>query len=129
MKKVLGLFLVILFCSVSMYAQKGKRDGKMGDPSKRMEQMITDLKLNDKQAADFRKIQQDFMDKMRKERDEIQKDMQNDRSKMREKMDKMREDRDAEIKKILTEDQYNQYLEKQKQQQARASRKGNGGRR
>lgn len=126
MKKVLGLFLVILVCSVSMHAQKGKKDGRMGDPSKRMEQMITDLKMNDTQAADFRKIHQDFMEKMRKERDEIQKDMQTDRTKMREKMEKMREDRNAEIKKILTEDQYNQYLEKQKQQQARSPRKGNG---
>lgn len=126
MKKVIGLFLVILVCSVSMYAQKGKRDGRMGDPSKRMEQMITDLKMNDTQAADFRKIHQDFMEKMRKERNEIQKDMQIDRTKMREKMEKMRADRDAEIKKILTEDQYKQYLEKQKQQQARGSRKGNG---
>jgi hypothetical protein len=36
-----------------------------------------------------------------------------DRRKMREKMMSLRDDRDAEMKKILTEDQYKQYLEKQ----------------
>ena len=42
-----------------------------------------------------------------------------DRRKMREKMMSLRDDRDAEMKKILTEDQYKQYLEKQRPQSPR----------
>lgn len=129
MKKVLGLFLVVLICSLPAYAQKGKCDGKMGDPSKRIEKMITDLKLNEQQAVDFRRIHQDFMEKMKKERNEMQADMQKDRTKMREKMQAMQEERNVEIKKILTEDQYKLYLEKQKEQQMRNSHKKGGGRR
>ena len=72
--------------------------------------MIADLKLDEKQAADFRKVEAEFRDKMKAER----KQADLDRRKMREKMMSLRDDRDAEMKKILTEDQYKQYLEKQR---------------
>ena len=86
MKKVIGLCLVLLISSVSVFAQDGKRGAKKGgDPAQRCEKMIADLKLDEKQAADFRKV----------------------------------DDRDAEMKKILTEDQYKQYLEKQRPQSPR----------
>ena len=81
--------------------------------------MIADLKLDEKQAADFRKVEAEFRDKMEAER----KQLDSDRQKMREKMTAMRNDRDAEMKKILTEDQYKQYLEKQRPQ---SPRKGHG---
>ena len=74
--------------------------------------MIADLKLDEKQAADFRKVEAEFRDKMKAER----KQADLDRRKMREKMMSLRDDRDAEMKKILTEDQYKQYLEKQRPQ-------------
>lgn len=72
--------------------------------------MIADLKLDEKQAADFRKVEAEFREKMEAER----KQADLDRRKMREKMMSLRDDRDAEMKKILTEDQYKQYLEKQR---------------
>lgn len=74
-----------------------------------------DLKLDEKQAADFRKVEAEFRDKMKAER----KQADLDRRKMREKMMSLRDDRDAEMKKILTEDQYKQYLEKQRPQSPR----------
>ena len=77
--------------------------------------MIADLKLDEKQAADFRKVEAEFRDKMKAER----KQADLDRRKMREKMMSLRDDRDAEMKKILTEDQYKQYLEKQRLQSPR----------
>ena len=55
MKKVIGLFLVILISSATVFAQSGNRQGKKGDPSQRSEKMIEELKLDDKQAAEFRK--------------------------------------------------------------------------
>ena len=120
MKKVIGLCLVLLVSSVSVFAQSGKRSAKKGgDPAQRCEKMIADLKLNEKQAADFRKVEAEFRDKMKAEK----KQADSDRQKMREKMTTMRNDRDAEIKKILTEDQYKQSLEKQRSQ---SPRKGHG---
>ena len=54
MKKVIGLCLVLLISSVSVFAQDGKRRTKKGgDPAQRCEKMIADLKLNEKQAARF----------------------------------------------------------------------------
>ncbi len=100
MKKVIGLCLVLLICSVSAFAQGGKRGTKKGgDPAQRCERMIADLELDEKQAADFRKVEAEFRDKMKAER----KQADSDRQKMREKMITMRNDRDAEMKKILTE--------------------------
>ena len=120
MKKVIGLCLVLLISSVSVFAQGGKRSAKKGgDPAQRCEKMIADLKLDEKQAADFRRVEAEFRDKMEAER----KQLDSDRQKMREKMTAMRNDRDAEMKKILTEDQYKQYLEKQRPQ---SPRKGYG---
>jgi len=108
--------LVLLISSVSVFAQDGKRGAKKGgDPAQRCEKMIADLKLDEKQAADFRKVEAEFRDKMKAER----KQADLDRRKMREKMMSLRDDRDAEMKKILTEDQYKQYLEKQRPQSPR----------
>ena len=116
MKKVIGLFLVILISSATVFAQSGNRQGKKGDPSQRSEKMIEELKLDDKQAAEFRKVEADFREQMNKEREA---------EKMREKMTAMRTEKEAQIKKILTDEQYKQYQEKQK----KAPRKKGHGRR
>ena len=105
MKKVIGLCLVVLLSSTSVFARENRRmDKRKMDPSARCEKMIADLKLDEKQAADFRKVEAEFRDKMKAER----KQADWDRRKMREKMMSLRDDRDAEMKKILTEDQYKQ---------------------
>ena len=110
MKKVIGLFLVILISSATVFAQSGNRQGKKGDPSQRSEKMIEELKLDDKQAAEFRKVEADFREQMNKEREAVK----DDREKMREKMTTMRTEKEAQIKKILTDEQYKLYQEKQK---------------
>ena len=122
MKKVIGLFLVILISTATVFAQGGNRQGKEGDPSKRSEKMIEDLKLDDKQAAEFRKVEADFREQMKKERESVKED----REKMREKMIAMRTEKDAQIKKILTDEQYKQYQENQTK--ADSSRKKGQGR-
>ena len=116
MKKVIGLCLVVLLSSTSVFARENRRmDKRKSDPAQRCEKMIADLKLDETQAADFRKVEAEFRDKMKAER----KQADLDRRKMREKMMSLRDDRDAEMKKILTEDQYKQYLEKQRPQSPR----------
>ena len=123
MKKVIGLFLVILISTATVFAQGGDRQGKKGDPSKRSEKMIEELKLDDKQAAEYRKVEADFREQMKKERESVKED----REKMREKMTAMRTEKDAQIKKILTDEQYKQYQENQKK--AESPRKKGHGRR
>lgn len=119
MKKVIGLFLVILISTVSVFAQKDQRGKRGGDPAQRCEKMIAELKLDEKQAAEFRKINTEFREKMLKEREAIEAD----RQKMREQMKTLRNDRDEQLKKILTDEQYKQYQEKQNVPQKRKGHK------
>ena len=114
MKKVIGLCLVVLLSSTSVFARENRR----------IEKMIADLKLDEKQAVEFRKLQKEYMEKAQKEREA----MKAEREKQREKMLAMREDKNAQMKKILTEEQYKQYLEKQQPKGNKHGRKhlGNG---
>ena len=117
MKKVIGLCLVVLLSSTSVFARENRRmDKRKMDPSARCEKMIADLKLDEKQAVEFRKLQKEY------------KAMKAEREKQREKMLAMREDKNAQMKKILTEEQYKQYLEKQQPKGNKHGRKhlGNG---
>lgn len=51
MKKVIGLCLVVLLSSTSVFARENRRmDKRKMDPSARCEKMIADLKLDEKQA-------------------------------------------------------------------------------
>lgn len=132
MKKVIGLCLVVLLSSTSVFARDNRRmEKKKMDPSARCEKMIADLKLDEKQAVEFRKLQKEYMEKAQKEREA----MKAEREKQRAKMMAMREDRNARMKKILTDEQYKQFLDKQKtmsmgdQSQAKGERhhrKGHG---
>ena len=120
MKKVIGLCLVVLLSSTSVFARENRRmDKRKMDPSARCEKMIADLKL-----VEFRKLHKEYLDKAQKEREA----MKAEREKQREKMLAMREDKNAQMKKILTEEQYKQYLEKQQPKGNKHGRKhlGNG---
>lgn len=121
MKKVIGLCLVMVLSSASLFAQDGRRGDKRMDPSQRCERMISELKLNDTQAAEFRKIHGEFMKQAEKERAE----MNAFRDKQREKMKARETEMNAQLKKILTDEQYKLYLEK-KQFKGKKHRSGNG---
>lgn len=122
MKKALGLVLVILLSSGAVYAQKEKSDGNTG-ASPRTEQMIKDLKLDEKQASDFKKLNQEFATQMKKNRESAKADRQN----MRENMHSMREDYNAKMKKILTDEQYQQYQKMVKEHRKDMRNGGNRG--
>lgn len=123
MKKVIGLCLVVLLSSTSVFASGNRRmDKKKMDPSARCEKMITDLKLDEKQAVEFRKLQKEYMEKAQKEREA----MKAEREKQRAKMMAMREDRNAQMKKILTDEQYKQFLDKQQTMSKGDQSKSNG---
>ncbi len=132
MKKILGLFLVILISSVSVsvFAQNkdnnrhGKRDM---DPTKRMEKMVEYLKLDDKQTAEFKRINEEFHQKMKANRDANKADreaMKANREKNHETMLAMRNDRNEEMKKVLSDEQYKKFIEKQEPRKGHKHNKG-----
>lgn len=71
--------------------------------------MIWELKLNDQQAADFRRINEEFQQKMMKEKEQ----MEAERNRMRQKMMQLRNEKNAAVQKVLNDEQYKLYLDKQ----------------
>lgn len=120
MKKIIGLCLVVLLSSVSVFARDGKRSDKRQDPSKRSERMVEQLKLDEKQAAEFRKINTEFAEKMKIERTEMDKSREQQRSKMLS----MRDEKNAQLKKVLTDEQYKQYVDNQQSREKRHGKQG-----
>ena len=104
MKKVIGLCLIVLLGSTSAFAA-GKR-GPVHDPSIRIERMIAELRLKGKQADEFRKIQREYIEQVRREREEMRKAHEA----RQRKLEAIREKKEAELRKLLSEEQYWQYL-------------------
>ena len=112
MKNVICLCLGCVLATTSLFARDHRRGGgRMGEmnDSIRCERMITRLKMDEKQAAEFRKQHKLFAQQAKKERDA----MQALREQHQRKMQALRDKQDAELKKLLTEEQYKQLKEKQ----------------
>lgn len=115
--KVLSLCMVVMLSSASLFAQTPQSPQK--DRSQvRSERMISDLNLNEKQAKELKEIENSFSTKMKADRENAKAD----REKMRQEMTKMRTEKDAQIKKILTDEQYQKYQSLSKQKN---NKKGN----
>ena len=82
-KQILSLLVVLLIGSTVCMAQD-RQKGKV-DREKRIEQIITDLGLNEKQAKDFKAA----MEEMR-QREILMKDLRAKRCKRREKREKLK---------------------------------------
>lgn len=67
MKKVIGLCLVVLLSSTSVFARENRRmDKRKMDPSARCEKMVADLKLDEKQAVEFLNFKKSIWKRFRK---------------------------------------------------------------
>jgi len=86
-----------------------------------LEQMKKDLNLNDKQFADYKKIDEETRTKQQK----IREDAGGDFEKMREASTKLREEQNAKIKAALTADQYKKYEEIMAQRRQGGGQRGN----
>jgi len=82
----------------------------------RQEQMKKDLKLNDKQFADYKKLDEAYWKKVQAAREGGNVD--------REAMTKLRDEQTAAVKKILTADQFKKYEEIQAAQRQRGGQGG-----
>ena len=112
MKNLICLCLGCVLATTSLFARDHRRGrGRMGEmnDSIRCERMITRLQLDEKQAVEFRKQHQEFAMQAKKEREQ----MQALREQHQQKMQALRDKQDAELKKLLTEEQYKQLKEKQ----------------
>ena len=112
MKNLICLCLGCVLATTSLFARDHRRSGgRMGEmnDSIRCERMITRLQLDEKQAVEFRKQHQEFAMQAKKEREQ----MQTLREQHQQKMQALRDKQDAELKKLLTEEQYKQLKEKQ----------------
>ncbi len=129
MKKILGICLIVLLSAGSVMAQSDRR-GQRVDHTERVEKTIKDLKLNDDQAAELRKIENEHAERMMKDREEMMNDRENnreltqaEREKRREEMQRKMNEKNERVKTILTDDQYKKYLETQRPQGPRGDRR------
>lgn len=107
MKKVLFICLLMVMGTVGMVAQQDMQ-ARMKE---RVENYVKELKLEGEKAEKFRAIQDETRTKMRAEMEAMRDGGNMDREAMMTKMTKMNEERDAAIKKILTEEEFKKYQE------------------
>lgn len=98
MKKQILSLAVALFIGSAVCMAQDNRGGRP-DRTQRIEQIITELGLNETQAKNFKAV----MEEMRPGKNE------SGERPSREEMEKKRDEADAKIKKILTEEQYKKY--------------------
>lgn len=128
MKKILFAAVALIF-SVSMFAQapqRGeRREFKPEEMATRMaDGMKKELNLNDEQYKSVYNLYLKRGEEMKARRDKGQQGQQVDREARREEMKKNLEAMNAELKKILTPEQYTKYEEMLKKQQ---QHRGQGG--
>lgn len=134
MKKLL-LAAVALMFSVSMFAQQPqrgeRREFKPEEMATRMaDGMKKELNLNDEQYKSVYNLYLKRGEEMKARRDKGQQGQQVNREARREEMKKNQEAMNAELKKILTAEQYTKYeeiLKKQQQRQRQGGPRGGQG--
>lgn len=125
MKKIIFAAVALIF-SVSMFAQgPQRREFKPEDMATRMaDGMKKELSLNDKQYKSVYDLYLKRGEEMKARREKGQQGQQVDREARREEMKKSQEAMNAELKKILTAEQYTKYEEMLKKQQQRQRQGG-----
>lgn len=127
MKKILFLATTLLmFLALGVNAQqRGPREKLTPEQqaTRMVERLNQELKLTDKQQADLKTY---FTASFKKRNEAFEKNKDN-REGMREQMQKDREATDAQLKKVLTADQYKTYkANEEKRQKERQQQKGQG---
>lgn len=106
-KQILSLVVALLIGTTVCIAQnRPQGQQRKVDREKRVEKMITDLGLNEKQAKDFKAA----LEEMRPAKQKLGE------RPSREEMQKKRAEVEAKIKKILTDEQYKKYQDMRKKE-------------
>lgn len=130
MKKIGILFLVMLLGVSTTMAQNWRGRGGDFNPKdaakRQTETLKEELGLNKDQEKKVYAITLEGMEKMQAMREEMQGGFSEE---MREKMMKVREDQNKEMKKVLTEKQWEKYEKYLEERRARRGQRGPGGNR
>lgn len=110
-KQILTLAVALLIGSTVCMAQNQKK-GK-AEREKRIEQIVTDLGLNEKQAKDFKAAMEEMKPAKNKSNEKPS----------REEMQKKKKELDAKIKSILTDEQYKKYQDMRKKDNEKKKKK------
>ncbi len=114
MKNILFSIFTILLVSfaISTKAQPQHKKFNAEDMSKmQTEMMKKELNLSDKQTTEVSAINLKFAKKM----DEQRKNSEGDREAMHKQMETMQKERNAELKEVLTDEQYEKFLKKEEE--------------
>ncbi|MBN1767050.1 MAG: hypothetical protein JXR50_11630 [Prolixibacteraceae bacterium] len=130
MKRTIITSIAILFFSVLAFAQPpGGGQGMQFDPEamvkRQTDEMVELLNLNADQTEKVQKLNEKYQEKQ----SEMFQGMQGggDFASMREKMETMNKEKAAELKEILTEEQFAKYEKSQEERQQRMREMGGGG--
>lgn len=129
MKKILFAAVALIF-SVTLFAQGSQRGEHREFKPKEMATRMADglkkeLELNDEQYKSVYNLYLKRGEEMKARRDKAQQGQQVDRETRRAEMQKQQQAMNAELKKVLTPEQYTKYEEMQKKLQQK--RRGQGG--
>lgn len=128
MKKFVLAALAMVF-SVTLFAQGPQRGERREFKPEEMATRVADgmkkeLDLNDEQYKSVYNLYLKRGEEMKARREKGQQPQQVDREARREEMKKQQEAMNAELKKVLTKEQYAKYEEMQKKQQQRQRQGG-----
>jgi periplasmic protein CpxP/Spy len=117
---LIATLVAVGFSTANAQQQNGQKQPRMSPEElakRQTEQMTTDLNLNDKQKADVSAVNIKYANKI----SEMFQANKGDREAMRAKFQEMMIQKNAELKKVLTDDQYKLYeeLEKKKMEEHR----------
>ena len=125
MKKIkMMLVVAMLLVSTQIFAQNGNRDPQQM-VQRQTERMTERLSLTADQTAKVLEINKNLAEKMQAARNSGELTADN-RSAFRKKQG---EERDVELKKVLTEEQWTKWEAMKKEREERGNRAGNGQRR
>jgi hypothetical protein len=117
--RIIGFVLICSLFSLNIAAQGPGRGQQMTeeDIKEHVEKTAEALDLTDDQHKKIMAIDMDFYNKMQIERQKMRNAERTEetRNVMREKMMKMRDERNEQYEKVLTPDQYKQFLKMQEQ--------------
>ncbi|MCB0521520.1 MAG: DUF4890 domain-containing protein [Lewinellaceae bacterium] len=129
MKFIIKFFALTLLLTATFNFAQAQRGDRNADPVQRAEKQTMTMKeklsLSEKQTEKVREINLKYANKMKETRAANQ---DGDRSAMRETMTKLRQDQDAELKGVMTSEQFEIWTkmreEKPKQRSPKDDRKG-----
>lgn len=122
--KILSLFLALFFISTNMIIAQSKganlTEEQKEELKKNLEEYAAALNLSEEQKPQFEEITKKYADQMK-----VVKDSGGSRLSKFRKVKSIRKNKNKEMKKLLSKEQYEVYLDKQEEMQKKMKEKRN----